>query len=169
MTLFWVIFDPGKVDIGLPEVEEGEEIPLRNNFAMFALATYEIFVAIVFLNLLVAVMNNAVQKIQDKRNLYWRFVRTGIMIDFFDSTSSIPSPFTLANMLWVVSFGIYRLVIKAGAKKKAKILDLDMATLAASKTCRGPTQQETNHRREHMESNSRFSNVSSRRRPRSQG
>ena len=141
MTLFWVIFDPGRVDIGLPEVAEGDETPLRNDFAMFTLATYEIFVCIVFLNLLVAVMNNAVQKIHDRRNLYWRFVRTGIMIDFFDSSSAIPAPFTIANMLWVLCFGLYRL-----CKKGDNNNNNNNNTWSC---CRGPTRLETNRRRGH--------------------
>ncbi len=51
--------------------------------------------AILLLNLLIALMNSTVQRIHDERETYWKFVRAGIWVGFFDERSALPPPFTV--------------------------------------------------------------------------
>ena len=126
--LFWAIFDPGPIDLGFPEGT------LREGFGLAGLFIYEMFTVIIFLNLMIAVMNNTVQKIQGRKNLYWRFVRIGIWIDFFDGTLAIPPPFTIINMVWIVFFGCFKLVRKVSPKSHKKLLATKLECVSSMMT-----------------------------------
>ena len=72
--------------------------------------------AIVFLNLLIALMNATVQKVDSQRELYWKFTRTGIWADYFDRAASLPPPFTMFNILWSLPYTL----IQVGKKARAR-------------------------------------------------
>ncbi len=72
--------------------------------------------AIVFLNLLIALMNATVQKVDSQRELYWKFTRTGIWADYFDRAASLPPPFTMFNILWSLPYTLLQVGKKARAR-----------------------------------------------------
>ena len=57
------------------------------------------------MNLLIAIMNSTVQNVQDKKLLYWKFVRAGFWIRFFDENRALPPPYNLLHIFgYVYSF-----------------------------------------------------------------
>jgi transient receptor potential cation channel subfamily M protein 2 len=75
------------------------------------IVSYAIYSVIVFLNLLIATMNSTIQKVSDKRHLYWKFVRTGIWVDFFGEESALPPPFNLiTGFVIFVTFVVKKIV-----------------------------------------------------------
>ena len=73
--------------------------PFSEAFSKVLFASFQTIIIIVFLNLLIAVMNATVQKIQDKKELYWKFARSSIWIRFFDDNKALPPPFNLVSVL----------------------------------------------------------------------
>ena len=61
---------------------------------------YFVFAITILLNLTITLMNATVQKFQDRRQLYWKFVKTSICIDFFDRHTSFPVPFSFLHAFW---------------------------------------------------------------------
>ena len=59
------------------------------------MAAYQIISAVIFMNLLIAIMNTTLQEVQDKKQLYWKFVRAGLWIRFFDDNRALPPPYNL--------------------------------------------------------------------------
>ncbi len=94
--LFWTVLDPG------PNEEDINNEGPRGVFATILFLIYQIAVIIVLLNLLIAVMNSTVQKFQDRRQLYWKFARTSVWIDFFDDHTSLQVPFSILNIAWAL-------------------------------------------------------------------
>ena len=80
---------------------------IRNVFATGLLILYEIFIIIVLFNLLIAVMNSTIQKSQDRRQLYWKYARTSVWIEYFDDSAALPLPFTVYNVFWAVGYVIF--------------------------------------------------------------
>lgn len=110
LVMFWTILDPG------PKDEISNE-GVRGVFATILLILYEVAIIVILLNLLIAVMNATVQRFQDRRQLYWKFARTSVWIDFFDDHTSLQVPFTLFNIFWKWIF----VVLKLGRYIYAKI------------------------------------------------
>ena len=81
-------------------------------FIKTLMAVFQTIIIIVFMNLLVAVMNATVQKIQEKKELYWMFARSSVWIRFFDDNCALPPPFNLITVL--------RLVVKSLLKLSAR-------------------------------------------------
>lgn len=50
------------------------------------------------MNLLIAIMNATMQEVQDRKLLYWKFVRAGFWIRFFDDNRALPPPYNLFNL-----------------------------------------------------------------------
>ena len=99
-TLFWHSLGPGEIKLGLED----------SALAKVLMGFYQTISAVVFMNLLVAVMNATVQKIQDKKQLYWKFARAGVWIRFFDETRALPPPFNIINVfryLWCLPFKLF--------------------------------------------------------------
>ena len=92
-TLFWALLNPGPDTETFPR--DGFTGFLTNALFLF----YQLFVVIMLLTLLIAMMNSTMQKIQDKRLLYWKFCRTLIWIDFINEGYVIPPPFTTLYMV----------------------------------------------------------------------
>ena len=103
-TLFWTLLDPGPVSEQgmMPET-------FRNFMAMGFYGLYQIIAVIIFLNLMIALMNVSVQKVEYNRNVNWRFIRTSIRMEFFDRANVIPPPFCIISVVWFYFFGMYRL------------------------------------------------------------
>ena len=93
ILLIWTIFDPGQKD-------EISSQGLRGVFATIVLLAYQIITIIILLNLLIAVMNSTIQRFQDRKQLYWKYTRTSVWIDFFDDHAAIPSPFVIIEIFW---------------------------------------------------------------------
>ena len=66
-------------------------------FSLILMAAYQIISAVIFMNLLIAIMNTTLQEVQDKKQLYWKFVRAGLWIRFFDDNRALPPPYNLLN------------------------------------------------------------------------
>ena len=99
-TLFWHSLGPGESTMALRE----------SILAKVLMGFYQTISAVIFMNLLVAVMNATVQKIEDKKQLYWKFSRAGVWIRFFDQARALPPPFNIFNVfryLWLLPFQIF--------------------------------------------------------------
>ena len=93
MVMFWAVLNPG------PDPDTISDKGLSGITANILFAIYQIILAIILLNLLIAMMNATTQKIADKKLLYWKFVRTSVWMDFISSRSYVPPP---VNLLFLV-------------------------------------------------------------------
>ena len=91
--------------------------PFSKAFTKVLFASFQTIIIIVFLNLLIAVMNATVQKIQDKKELYWKFARSSIWIRFFDDNKALPPPFNLISLLRL----FIKFIIKLVSTRKRKL------------------------------------------------
>ena len=121
--LLWTMLDPG------PKDEISDE-GIRGVFATIVLMVYQVALVIVLLNLLIAVMNSTVQKFQDRRQVYWKFTRTSIWMEYFDDYSALPIPFSIINITWYVTTlllkgckRLYRRIYKHRSRKKSSIFN----------------------------------------------
>ena len=78
--VFWGILNPE-----YPDSAFSTETP-EGLFAIAIYAIYCVIAIIVLLNLLVAIMNNTIQRVHDRKNTYWKFVRTTIWVEYFGET-----------------------------------------------------------------------------------
>ena len=108
MILFWSVLDPGNKEKEL-NFSAGD---LRGYVATGLLLLYQILVVILLLNLLIALMNSTVQKVEDQKLLYWKFVRTSIWYEFFDDQGGVPIPFSIINVFWYLYRGFIHLLRK---------------------------------------------------------
>ena len=95
--LTFIILDPG--------TDKAPNVPddtARNKFAALIYCIYIVFAITILLNLTITLMNATVQKFQDSRQLYWKFVKTSICIEFFDQKMSLPVPFSFLRVIWFV-------------------------------------------------------------------
>ena len=94
------------VKLGFPKLRSGFFLDIgsgiRSVFATILLIIYEIFVIIILFNVLIAIFNATIQKYQDRRQLYWKFARTSVWIEYFDEHSALPVPFTIINVFWSI-------------------------------------------------------------------
>ena len=90
-VLFWTILNPGNIDSELNINHHN----IRGWVATILVALYQLMIIIVLLNLLIAVMNATVQKVYNQKQLYWKFARTSIWMEYFDSANAIPIPFSI--------------------------------------------------------------------------
>ena len=107
MILFWTILDPG---------DKAEDLAYKNDNVRGIMATvliilYQMMIVVVLLNLLIAIMNTTIEKAYDKKQLYWKFARTSIWIEYFDQGSGIPIPFSIINVFLLLFNGMF-LIIK---------------------------------------------------------
>ena len=89
MVMFWAVLNPG------PEPDTISDKGVSGIMANVLFAIYQIILAIILLNLLIAMMNATTQKIAGKKLLYWKFVRTSVWMDFISTSRYIPPPITL--------------------------------------------------------------------------
>ena len=81
----WSILNPGPDD----------EVSGNDYGAEIMFASYQIVVIIIILNLLIAMMNVTMQKLQDKKLLYWKFARTSLWLEFMEGGIVLPPPLLL--------------------------------------------------------------------------
>ena len=113
MVMFWAVLNPG------PDPDTISDKGVSGIMANILFAIYQIILAIILLNLLIAMMNATTQKIADKKLLYWKFVRTSVWMDFISSRSYIPPPINLCfivfmplHLIGVIVYAIKSLVRK---------------------------------------------------------
>ena len=99
-TMFWSFLGPGE------EFKKGDDpISSNGNFSLFLMATYQIISVVILMNVLIVIMNSTVQKVEGRKLLYWKFVRAGIWIRFFDDYQALSPPFNLFNaFVYLYSF-----------------------------------------------------------------
>ena len=90
--LFWTILNPEE-----PEVFDSST--LDGYFGVIIVATYAVIAVIILLNLLIALMNTTITRIQDNKHLYWKFTRTCIWIEYFGDDMALPEPFSLFTVI----------------------------------------------------------------------
>ena len=62
------------------------------------MAVYQTISAVIIMNLLIAIMNTTIQNVQEEKMLYWKFVRAGFWIRFFDENRALPPPYNLLHL-----------------------------------------------------------------------
>lgn len=118
-VLFWAILEPGRSD-------EIHSEGVRGILATTLFGIYQVVIVIVLLNLLIAVMNATVQKVHDRKQLYWKFARTSVWIEFFDKVSALPAPFAILNIIWMMCLMVFKTIFKVvGLFKTAPGINLD--------------------------------------------
>ena len=94
-TMFWSWLGPGQ---DFKESDGTDLVSSRGVFAIALMGIYQTISAVIIMNLLVAIMNSTIQNVQDKKLLYWKFVRAGFWIRFFDENRALPPPYNLLNI-----------------------------------------------------------------------
>ena len=95
-SLFWNLFDPGKIEqLGC------SDIPQRapRKVGMFLFGAYLLFNVIILLNALVAIMNSTLNVVNMDKVNQWKFARTTMWLKHFDSNYVLPCPFNLLEYL----------------------------------------------------------------------
>jgi hypothetical protein len=95
-ALFWATLSPGPP----------EELDITSDWdtmTTVCFVIYQIAAVIIFLNLLIAVMNTTINKLEDRKVLYWQFTKASMQVSFFGDTAVIPSPWNLLGFdVWPV-------------------------------------------------------------------
>ncbi len=113
--IFWGMLNPEyPEDAFSTESEEGF-------FAIAIYAVYCVFTIIILLNLLIAVMNATIQKVQDRKHLYWKFVRTSIWMEFFGEAYALPPPFSILLNVRSLLKAVYKRCVGLWRKVKTKV------------------------------------------------
>ena len=102
--LFWKILDPGSEQIEDLNIDQES---IRGITATVLFVLYQLMIVIVILNLLIALMNATIQKVNDHKQLYWKFVRTSIWLEYFDDLNDLPIPFSILNM----PIGLHNIIV----------------------------------------------------------
>ena len=95
--LGFIVLDPGAA----PPIPDGNP---REKYAKAMFVIYCIFTITIILNLAITLMNATIQRFQDQRQLYWKFQKTSICIEFFDHKLSLPVPFSILRVIWTLIF-----------------------------------------------------------------
>ena len=110
VTLFWFMLNPERP-------EEYTTDKLDGVFAVILYATYAIIVIIILLNLLIAVMNTTITKVERRQDTYWKYTRTRIWTEFFGEHCALPMPF---NVILVIRDTIRLTYIKIKKARESK-------------------------------------------------
>ena len=102
-NMAWTILNPGPSDF--------TDISGRTVEILFAV--YQCIIVVILLNLLIVMMNTTVQRLQDKKHLYWKFARTSIWLEFMKDGVVLPPPFLLLSLTLTVVLRIIGGMIKA--------------------------------------------------------
>ena len=104
-TMFWSWLGPGQEFKTSDSPDHPDLVSSRGVFAIVLMGIYQTISAVIIMNLLVAIMNSTIQNVQDKKLLYWKFVRAGFWIRFFDENRALPPPYNLLHIFgYVYSF-----------------------------------------------------------------
>ena len=107
-VLMWRILAPGDEQIETLKFPRKDTI--RGIIAISLFFVYQFIIVIVMLNVFIAVMNAAMQKVSDKQQLYWKFFRTRLIIEYFDDFNAIPVPFSIINIPTSLFQGIVHII-----------------------------------------------------------
>ena len=121
-VLFWQSLSPED-----PDKKLGEKSLSSLSSTIFTktlMAVFQTIIIIVFMNLLVAVMNATVQKVQDKKELYWMFARSSVWIRFFDDNCALPPPFNLITVIRLLIRFLLQLISRRKRKYSTAPLSL---------------------------------------------
>ena len=80
---------------------ESLEFPIPNgsyNITTCFLLIYEVSSVFIFINLLIAVINNTISKVDNNKVLYWQFTKASMQVSFFEDSSAIPCPWNLLSL-----------------------------------------------------------------------
>ncbi|XP_059092149.1 short transient receptor potential channel 5-like [Tigriopus californicus] len=91
-TLFWSVFDPGH-----PEVV-GCSIGVTRYFALSIWGVYNVIIVVILLNLLIALMNEAMESITENKLASWKYHRTHVWMDYCNNAIVLPAPLNLINL-----------------------------------------------------------------------
>merc|ERR1719445_2840748 len=87
---------------------------------------YQFMISVVLLRILIVMLTITYKKIYDNMDTQWKYARLYLAIQFFDSESLLPPPFTyLTLMMYLIRWGVNRrsnklVREKAGGKSEAK-------------------------------------------------
>ncbi len=129
-NLFWSILNPGP-----PEYSPNNNF--KFSFVTFWFAFFQIMSVIVFLNLLIATMNSTVQRVDSQKEIFWKFTRTSVWIEYYDVTAVLPPPFTMLNIFWILFYAVFTGVKKSRRKLRETQRDSPSEQLPLSTSCNG--------------------------------
>lgn len=89
--LFWALF--GHVEFSAFELNKDAEI--TEVTGKLLLGVYSLASVLVALNLLIAMLNNSYKKVDEERDMKWKFVRTRLWMYYVSEASPLPPPFNL--------------------------------------------------------------------------
>ena len=118
----WSILNPGP----------SESMQEKDRTAQALFVTYQVLVAIIMLNLLIAMMNSTVQRLQDKKHLYWKFSRTAIWLEFMRDGVMLPPPLLplsvaltlISRLIAIIFYGIWWIYRKCVKQNSVGVLEL---------------------------------------------
>ena len=105
-NMVWTILNPGPRDFKDVSGKVFEDFEVL-------FAVYQGIIVVILLNLLIVMMNTTVQKLQDKKHLYWKFARTSIWLEFMKDGVVLPPPFLLLSLALTVILRVIGWMIKA--------------------------------------------------------
>ena len=100
------------MSLGFPESLEFPIPKGSYDITTFFLLIYEVSAVFIFVNLLIAVINNTISKVHNNKVLYWQFTKASMQVSFFEDSSAIPCPWNLLSMdtwparMLAITFGI---------------------------------------------------------------
>ncbi|KAK2565875.1 Short transient receptor potential channel 5 [Acropora cervicornis] len=129
-SLFWALF--GHVELEEFENKNAEitEVTGKVIFAGYSLAS-----VLVALNLLIAMLNNSYKKVDDEKDMKWKFSRTRIWMYYVIEVSPLPPPFNLVPVE-KISFVIRWLTRRCGLKREKTTQKEGMEEIFATKDTR---------------------------------
>ena len=101
---------PESLEFPIPMDSQGDYV--GENITTFFLLIYEVSSVFIFINLLIAVINNTISKVDNNKVLYWQFTKASMQVGFFEDSSAIPCPWNLLSLdtwpawMLVKTFGI---------------------------------------------------------------
>ena len=69
---------PESLDFPIPTNSQGK--PIGENITTFFLLIYEVSAVFIFINLLIAVINNTISKVDNNKVLYWQFTKASMQV-----------------------------------------------------------------------------------------
>ena len=102
-NMAWTILNPGPSDFS----------DISGKTVELLFAVYQAIIVVILLNLLIVMMNTTVQRLQDKKHLYWKFARTSIWLEFMKDGVVLPPPFLLLSLTLTVILRVIGGMIKA--------------------------------------------------------
>ena len=102
-ALFWRLFDPGepamaeitRVVNGTESEDSDTSMEFSHLMSVGMWAIYQVIIAIILLNLLIALMNDTYSKIAKNADTEWKYNKTCYLMTFLTPKSAVPAPFNV--------------------------------------------------------------------------